>query len=303
MATQALLEYCRSREVLKDAQRRFQGDAKDNIEARRSLAELLKESMMRHNVECIELPDAQTFVRMSTPSRRVPPLRTAEEMSDVVRGVGAAASNKTRDDIPAAVTQYVAQQIRARVQDRPPPEARLSIVTQPVRHNTVRVASTSSEVRNLTEQYVRTCHATSELRRTVKPLKDAHRQHEANVLQTFEDPVSVRMQKNGAEIDLRVVRCQRKLRTTAPKPIGMRQFLSLCHDAAYVACGAADEVEEGAETKTFEDKFCDHLMAAVRAVQAQTPASSPQSYLKIFKLPPRKPHAQETRVTRRRPQK
>lgn len=272
-----VLDFCRAREVLQRVNRGTQEERKESTEAARALMGMLKDSMIRHNVECIEIPGKHSYVKMTNPPPKRKPLRTEEDVADLIRGVGDVVEAATDAEIPTRVTDFVVAQLRQRT-DGTPPEPKISIVSRPVRLNTVDLTSTHPEVRNLTEQFVQTCETKRRMSQQLKPLKNAQKQSEKTALETFTDPVCVRMRKNGKDVDLRVVKCRRK-QGGASRALGIRLVLTMCRDAAEQVCSPATRGD-----RDFETAFRDEVLARVRTHLQTGSTKTPEYYLKVYKL-------------------
>ena len=68
-----VLDFCRAREVLQRVNRGTQEERTESTEAARALMGMLKDSMIRHNVECIEIPGKQSYVKMTNPPQEETP--------------------------------------------------------------------------------------------------------------------------------------------------------------------------------------------------------------------------------------
>ena len=277
---ESVIEFCRAREAFQQVNRGIHEERVESTEATRALMGMLKDSMVRHNVECIEIPGTgkQSYVKMTVPTRKKKPLKTEDDIIDLTRGIGGAVVETSINEIPTKVTEFIASQLRQRTDVSTPPEPKISIVSKPVKSNTVRIASIPSEVRNLTEQFVQSCSTKKILTERIRPLKMAQKQNEKIALETFSEPISVRMRKDNRDVDMRVVKCKRKERHTS-KALGIRLVLTMCRDSAERVCRQQEKVNHD-----FETEFREELLANVRTHLQSNAVNKPEYYLKVYKL-------------------
>lgn len=274
MEANAIVQFCQARELLRETKKRLQDETQETNNARHALSGVLRDSMVRHNVECIEIPGSDCFVRMSTPQPKHPPLKTEDEIRDVIHGVGDAIAGVPTLGIPGTVARFVVERIRVLKTEIQPGEAKLSIVTKAVKHNTVSISTIPNEVQQLTRQYVEASTNARQLRERIRPLRVAHQVNEKKALKALTDPVTIRVQGNEKQTDLRIARSQRKSRAN-PKALGVRTLLALCYECA----------EKVSKTQgVFEDEFANELVDAIRRHRLATTSTQPQYYLKVYRL-------------------
>ena len=278
---ESVIDFCRARETFRQANRSIHEERVESTEATRALMGMLKDSMVRHNVECIEIPSTgkQSYVRMTVPTPKKKPLKTEDDIIALTNGIGIVLLETPMNEIPTKVTEFIASQLKQRTENSTPPEPKISIVSKPVTSNTVRIASTPPEVRNLTEQFVQSCCTKKNLTERMLPLKNAQKQNEQIALETFSEPISVRMRKGNKDVDMRVVKCTRKKRHTS-KALGIRLVLTMCRDSAEKVCSRQPKTNHN-----FEREFRDELLANVRNHLQSNATNKPEFYLKVYKLP------------------
>lgn len=270
----SVVQYCMAREALRSVQAQVHNERTENADARRTLAGMLRDSMVRHNVECVGLA-GDVFVRMTNPQPRSNPVRSEDDVRSVIHGVGEGMRGIHGAERPRMVMRYVAERIKARARDvAPRAEPRVCITKRPVQGNTVPAGATSNDVRQLSEQFAHACQQTRAIRDTVKPLRDAQRETEKVLIESLHEPVGVRMQRNGTAVDMRVVRCERKPRTA--RSIGIRALLAMCRDAAEDGVASDDSA--------FEQDFETRLLERVRAYHQTQAQSAKGSYVKVVRM-------------------
>lgn len=278
-----VVEFCKAREKMKQHALATHAEKLESTEAKRAIMSMLQESMVRHNVECIQLPGIgkTSFVTMTMPKAKKKPLKTEEDVLSLVHGVAdVVASTASPHEIATTVTTFVVSQLKQREQEGRPPETKVAIVSRPVRENTVRLATIPAEVRHLTEQFVDNCHTSKKITESMRPLKEAWKQQEKMALATFSDPVSVRMKKNDTEVDFRIVKCQRTKRRKGPASIGVRAVLTLCRDSVDQVCESGTSAHDAV---SFEKEFRDALSQNVKTYIASKQECEPEYFLKMYK--------------------
>lgn len=208
-------------------------EREENSESKKTLSGLLKESMMRNNVKCIEVPSetGSVFVSLSTSVPSVPPLKKEEDILKIIDGVCGLLLNTPHSDIPDTVVRIVAKRMEERRGDINAKEPCIKIVQRPVKGNTLRVTSATNETQQLTRQFVKTYNEARVTQRMLKPYKDEQKLAEKNALDVVNQPITVKVQKNGNEHHIRVLKCERRTKTCT-HTIGVRKFLMICRDAA-----------------------------------------------------------------------
>jgi hypothetical protein len=275
--------FCQSRETNARARREGRQERAEVSAAHRAVGAMLRDSMVRNNVECIEVGGGseRSFVRMSTPSPRVPPVKEAAQIAELVAGIGSVLEGVPAEALPRAATRFLADRMKSRT--TAPGEPRIAVVRRAVKDNTVSLSRVPREVRALTEDFVTHHAAKTDAARELRPLHAAVQQHERDVLQAYTEPVSVRLRTEAGDVDCRVVRCERKVSRRA-RPLGLRAILSLGHD---VAARLATRATTGGADK-LEEEFGRELAASVedklRSTTGDTAANAPQHYLKVVKL-------------------
>lgn len=256
--------------------------ASERAEARaslRALSGMLKELMVKHDVECIDLRATDgKYVQMRPPAERRRPVRTEEEVVELVRGVGGAIADCAWDEVPRRVAVYATETMRDAVVERADLEPRICVVSRPVRCRTVDAASVASEVRRVAEQYVHNCAAKKRMLDDLRPLRTEERRAERLALDLVTDPVPVRMQRDGKSVDMVVKRCEHR-GDARPRPMGVRVVASLCETAARAVCA---RLGRDGDPRAFETELRIELAEAARRHVRETQQSTiPRHYLKI----------------------
>lgn len=275
-----LIEFCKAREACQQLSRFVAEERAESQNATRALTDMLKDSMVRHNVECIEFSrdGERVYVRMTTPPPRHTPLKTEKDIVDLACGVGEAiVSVECSSVVPSRVTEYIASQLKRRPKTQSA-GAKVSIVSKPGRSISVQLASAPPEVRTLTQQFVQSIRTNKQISERLRPLQSAQKQNEQRALETFSEPVCVRMRKDGKEVDMRIVKCARKETKVSPT-FGIRTILKMCQDCAEDVC--RNNVDH-TNAVAFENAFCNELVLRMNA-HAQCP-KPPKDYLKVYKL-------------------
>lgn len=276
---ESVIDFCRARETFRQANRSIHEERVESTEATRALMGMLKDSMVRHNVECIEIPGTgKQYVKMTVPTPKKKSLKTEDDIIDLIHGIGSVVVETSIDEIPTKVTEFIASQLKQMTDVSTPPEPKITIVSKPVKTNTVQIVSIPSEVRNLTEQFVQSFSTKKNLTERIRPLKVAQKQNEKIALETFSEPISVRMRKDNKDVDMRVIKCKRKERRTS-KALGIRLVLTMCRDSAETVCRRQEKMNHD-----FETEFREELLANVRAHLQSNAVNKPEYYLKVYKL-------------------
>lgn len=267
-----VVDFCRAREVCQEAIRATQEERTEATEANRALMSMLTESMQRHNVRCIEVQD-NVYVKMTTPTPTRKPIKTTGEVEELISGIGGAVLPCSKGEIPAKVTEFVSSRLKMKSDTRDSPRPRVSVVTRAAA-SSVPVTTTPSEVRTLTGQFVESCSHRKTLRMKMRPLQKAQQESERAALQSFSEPVRLRMRKNNVDVDMRVVKCERKKKPPS-RALGVRLILKMCYDAAVRVTEAGDG--------DFEANFRAEVMDMVRGHFNQEDKSRPEWYLRVYR--------------------
>ena len=175
------VEFRRARERLRAAERATRDERAEQNDAQRTLGSLLSDSMARHRVTCVAIAPPGSdgplqYARILEGGRRAVTLRTREDVLALLDdGVTRALAEVPLEEMPLAVPRLLRERARARGTPTP---ARVRLVARPPRGGAIEAAHTSTETRQLSEQYsvaVNECRAT---RAALKPLRAEMRRRE-----------------------------------------------------------------------------------------------------------------------------
>jgi hypothetical protein len=272
-----VVSYCRAREELRTRSHQTHEERIENADAKRTLSDMLTESMCRCKLNCIEIPGllSTTYLCVTTQSARHKPVNSTDDVLKVVDGVGHAVCSTPLKDIPDVVVAFVTQQLRSRrrASITEPIKHKLKVVAKPIPGKTVSISSTSNEVRQLSQQFLQVCERSKKSTNLLKPLREAQSKTEKCVLASLDDPVMVRMNKNGKEVNMRLLKCDRKKKKIG-KPIGIRLLCSMCREVA-------SRLVDGDHTD-FEEQFKSELASLVKSHISRSETT--RQYVKVLKI-------------------
>ena len=273
-----IVAFCKARQSLSEANKRMLTEATECREARKVLSDMLAESMVRHNVECMPVPGRDDlFVRMLSPSKPPPPVKTVEEGEDLLKGVGIALRNREEGKTLEAVLKHVSDSFRSRIDSSTPPKPRVSLVDRPLKKNlTTRPAA---EVVTLAKDFASNSETRKQLAEAIRPFKVEKKAAEEKVVNVLNEPVTVHMRREGENAAstnmLRISRCERKP-SSRVRGIGVREFLSLCRDSV-------SAVEECEDTDEFERELKREVVRNVEVrLLAQREKRPGKPYIKVL---------------------
>lgn len=243
----ALLNYCRSREILKRRERETKESRAEQADAERTLGGLLAESMQRNALECMPAPGGEGFVRLSAPSTRPCKLSTEEDVLSLLDGIDRALTDVPAEKLPTVIVRVVQERARDRARNQRPQQAlplRVKMVkapTGPVHHGPL-----PPETRTLATQYTTAVQERRGALATMKPLRTAYRAAEAVLKPVLEGTESVRMEVDGTSKVLQVCKVERpppgsSSRSSSGRALGIRRVLKLLREAADEVCGEKRE--------------------------------------------------------------
>ena len=211
MGDELLIEFCRARERLREAEQELRDERAEQNDAQRTLGNLLRDSMQKSEAACVELPSdgARKFVRLVS-TKRCPPLKSDEEVLGLVDDVARHMTDVPREGMPDAVVGLVKARLRKRGEDAAPAKPpRVTITSQPPRRGTP-ILAPAGEIGRLSKQFSQAVEERQKTQSTLKPLREAVREAEQSLLPRMPaEGASLHMQRReggGPPVTLKVER-------------------------------------------------------------------------------------------------
>lgn len=221
--TDPMVSFCAARERLRTAEHESRDERAEQNDAQRTLSGLLLDSMQRHQVACVAVPATEAlpgggYVYLPPPTRRACALKTPQDVMPLLRDITRTLTDVAEADLPDAVSRAVLRRAREQGELRP---ARPRVQARPPRQSVVHVPP--NETKRLSEQFATAVEECRDTRRRLKPLRDAVRESERNVLRTVPattQPTQVQMQRpDGTSGVLHISRAERPRRAS----LGVRE--------------------------------------------------------------------------------
>lgn len=187
------LEYCRTREALKAAERSTRDERAENADAERTFGRLLASSMIRLSIPCIavtpeNLGDERQYVRLVPGPRKPYKISHVSDALRLVENLSRDVSDVASEDLVGAVLKVVQQRARRLAPQSPPPRVRL--VAKPAK-GTLECQSIPMEVQTQTSRYVNAFFERQNASRPIGLLRKAHKRAEEALKPHVNAPITV----------------------------------------------------------------------------------------------------------------
>lgn len=226
-----VIDFCRSRQALKDEKARRKDTLDETAEAKRATLERLKDSMEKHSVDCIRLPcqgDEARYARLVAAQARYPRFASFQDVERHIAGMQDIIADVPSLQVPSCVLRAFLQ--RARI-----PDARKRLTV----HSTTPASVTPcarppAEIQRLSVSMGSALTEYNDCRSGIRSMSATMREASKaveNIVQV-EQPLAVEMQRNGVR---RIVEISKRTRTKAPTGIGVRELSAVIQEAARFA--------------------------------------------------------------------
>ena len=271
----ALLAYCRTREMLKRQERITKESRAEQADAKRTLGGLLAESMQRNSLQCMPAPSGEGFVTLSKPTQKPCKLATEADVLSLLDGLGRAVEDVPAERLPGAIVRIVHERAKLRAKGQQGSEAptpRVCVTKAPVGpvHNGPLPAETKTLAAQFTDAIQERAQSISEM----KPLRTAFQSAEKVLMPFLDGQTSgtVRLEVDGRSKVLKVSKVSTPHPSSA-KRLGIRRVLKLLREAAGEVC---EETRADLEKRIRE--------ALLRKLRTASPAAEVKSRLKVVTL-------------------
>ena len=238
------MAFCHARDALRRAQHSAKDELSERREAAKALGGMLRESMEKHGVPCMPVPVAQDgaaqYVRLVPGVRRSCSLRTDEDALALVEDVARHVEHVPAEELPGAVAALV--RARARERGPPPGPPRVVLAKHAARvpkskedafaaSDTPIPAVLPAETQRLAGEFVQAQKERAAVAAPVRAARVEYKAAEQALLPALSAPATVRVQRPG-QAAAQTLSVRRVDPPARPARLGVRMLLPLVREAA-----------------------------------------------------------------------
>lgn len=260
-----VIDFCQKRERLLKTKRDTADERAECADAVRTIGNLLKDSMLRSQVNCVHLPHADSYVRVVPQQRRSLRIKTVEDIIGLLDSISTDCQDTPVEKLPDALARAVAERARERGGVAPP---RVQMTRRVgVRERVIEAHEAGREVGTLAAQWQTHVRERASLQERVRPLQKEVRESEKKITDAVSEssaPTLVQMRpRSSDEAPSEPPKILQVSHKTVPRRrniFGIRQVCGYVREAA--GCiGARDE--------GYESRLKGEVRRVVREAQAQ----------------------------------
>lgn len=240
MGSQAVLDFCRARQLLKDEKDKRKDILDETADAKRVTLDLLKDSMIKHSLLCLPLPaqDGETrYARLVAAPNRYPTMRTFADVQRFACNMKQEVVNVATLDVPMVAARVFLD--RAKISSE---ERRVVIQSKLPKKLLSVTASPPAEPYRLGQSVDAAVKEYKDCRTVVRSLGASVREASKVAEHVIQNPVTLEMNKDGRRKIIRVSKETKTVKTKAS--IGIRQLSSYVKEAAAHAVNDWDNFDQ-----------------------------------------------------------
>jgi hypothetical protein len=193
-----VIALCQLRNKTRALMKENEEDRVERLDGERTLANLLAKQMMNHSLERVQI-DEGSCVHLVRSTCHTKPIRTVQDVCELVRGAGQSLINTPIDQLERQLVSYVKARIGETKTTRQFEHPRVCVVKVTKRKPGVPLGLVDSSVQRLVGQYTAARDDVREMRALIRPLREQTRIMTKNLLDRSEVGTTFKVQAMSRE--------------------------------------------------------------------------------------------------------